>query len=155
MNIPILLIVFIKTFKSISMDFSNINFLAVFIAALASFALGSLWYSPLMFGKTWQKALALTDEDIKDANMFLIFGSSFILMLVMAFGLAMFEQGHNNTESTWLSGASHGLFIAIFFVATSYGVNILYQRKPLKLWFIDAGYQIVLLGLMGSIIGAW
>lgn len=137
------------------MDFSNINFLAVLIAALASFAIGSVWYSPLMFGKGWQKAVGLSDNDIKGANMFLIFGSSFVLMLIMAFGLAMFQQGHNGSESTWLGGLSHGLFVAIFFVATSYGVNLLYQRKTFKLWIIDAGYQIVLLGVMGTIIGAW
>lgn len=137
------------------MDFSNINYLAVFVSALASFVIGSLWYSPILFGKGWQKALGNSEEDIKGANMVLIFGASFVLMFIMAFGLALFEQGHNNTESTWLSGLSHGLFVAIFFVSTSYGVNMLYQRKPFKLWAIDAGYQIVLLGLMGLIIGAW
>lgn len=137
------------------MDFSNINYLAVLVSALASFVIGSLWYSPLLFGKSWQNALGFTDDDLKEANMFLIFGASFILMFIMALGLALFSQGHNNSESTWLGGLSHGLFVAIFFVSTSYGVNMLYQRKPFKLWAIDAGYQIVLLGVMGTIIGAW
>ena len=108
-----------------------------------------------MFGKGWQNALGLSEDDLKGANMFLIFGTSFVLMFIMALGLALFSQGHNNSESTWLGGLSHGLFVAIFFVSTSYGVNMLYQRKPFKLWAIDAGYQIILLGVMGIIIGAW
>ena len=137
------------------MDFSNINYLAVFVSALAAFFLGYLWYSPLLFGKGWQKALGLSDEKIKEANMLAIFGTSFILMFIMALGIAMFEQGHNNTDSTWLGGMLHGLFIGVFFVATSYGVNLLFQRKTFKLWIIDAGYQIVLLTMMGLIIGAW
>jgi len=137
------------------MDFSNINYLAVLVAALASFVIGSLWYSPILFGKSWQKAVKLSDDDIKNANMLKTFGFSFILMLFMAFGLAIFEMGHGNNDSTWLSGLSHGLFVAFFFVATSYGVNLLYQQKSFKLWIIDAGYQIVLLAVMGTIIGAW
>ncbi len=31
----------------------NVEWLAVLTAAVSSFALGSLWYSPLVFGK-WQ-----------------------------------------------------------------------------------------------------
>lgn len=137
------------------MDFSNVNFLAVLIAALASFAIGSLWYSPLMFGKGWQKAVNLSDEDIKNSNMVKTFGLSFVLMFIMALGLALLFKGHNNNETTWLVGLVHGLFVGGFFVATSYGVNMLYQLKPFKLWIIDAGYQVLLLGVMGMIIGAW
>ena len=134
------------------MECSNINFLAIFVAAIVSFALGSLWYSPLMFGKGWQKALGLSDEKIKEANMVVIFGTSFILMFIMALGLAFLLQGNS---TTWMTGLWYGLFVGVFFVATSYGVNLLFQRKSFKLWLIDAGYQIVLLCIMGAIIGAW
>jgi len=137
------------------MDFSNINYLAVVVATLASFAIGSLWYSPLLFGKGWQKAVNLSEDDIKNSNMFKTFGFSFILMFIMALGVALFQQGHDNATSTALGGLIHGLFLAIFFVATSYGVNMLYQQKSFKLWLIDAGYQTVLLAVMGLIIGAW
>lgn len=137
------------------MDLSNINFFAVIVAAIISFAIGSLWYSPLLFGKGWQNALGISNEKMKRTNMFLIFGTSFVLMLIMALGLALFYQGHNNSESKWLAGLSHGFFISIFFVSTSYGINILFQQKPFKLWAIDAGYQILILTIMGVIIGAW
>jgi hypothetical protein len=35
---------------------SNVNVLAVVVAALSSFMLGGLWYSPALFGKAWQLA---------------------------------------------------------------------------------------------------
>jgi hypothetical protein len=54
-----------------------------------------------------------------------------------------------------MEGAIHGLYIGIFFVAMSMGINYLYQRKSIKLWLIDAGYQIAFLGIQGMIIGAW
>lgn len=137
------------------MELTNINYLAVLVAALSAFAIGSVWYSPLMFGKGWQKALGLSDEDIKDANMLVIFGTSFLLMVIMAFGLAILFNALSPNGSDWLSGLKQGLFIGVFFIATSYGVNILYQRKTFKLWAIDSGYQVLLLGIMVLIIGAW
>ncbi len=137
------------------MDFSSINFLAVFVAALASFAIGSLWYSPILFGRAWQKELGFSDEYLKEGNMGKIFGSSFVLMCVMALGMAMLIQGHFEQDVSWLDGLKHGLYVGIVFVGTSMGINMLYQRKSMKLWFIDAGYQILFLAMMGAILAAW
>lgn len=137
------------------MEISNINFLALAVAAIASFALGSVWYSPVLFGKAWQKALGFTDEYLQKGNMALIFGSSFILIAAMNFGLAIILQGHAGSDVTAVSGALYGCLIGIFFVATSIGINILYQRKSITLWAIDAGYQVCYLAIAGAILGAW
>ena len=40
----------------------QINYLAVGVAALATFFLGALWYSPLLFGKLWLKAHGAESE---------------------------------------------------------------------------------------------
>ncbi|MGE0088355.1 MAG: DUF1761 domain-containing protein [Bacteroidales bacterium] len=137
------------------MELTSINFIAVLVSALSAFAIGSVWYSPLMFSKAWQNALGLSEKDIKEANMVLIFGTSFLLMFVMAIGLSVLLNALNPNGINWLTGLKQGLFIGLFFIATSYGVNILYQRKSFKLWLIDSGYQVLLLGIMGLIIGAW
>ena len=137
------------------MELTNVNFLAVGAAALASFGLGALWYTSILFGKAWQKELGFTDEYIQQGNMPKIFGTSFLLMLVMAFGMAMLIQGHSGEQVDMISGLYHGLAVGILFVGTSTGINMLYQRKSFKLWLIDAGYQIVFLGMQGLILGAW
>ena len=137
------------------MDFGNINYLAVLVAAIASFAFGALWYGTALFGQAWQKELGFTDEYLQEGNMGKIFGSSFVLMLLMSFGMGMLVQGHYTEEVDWLSGLYHGLYVGVLFVATGYGVNILYQRRSFKLWVIDSSYQIVILALMGAILGAW
>jgi hypothetical protein len=31
----------------------DINYVAVFVAALASMIIGAAWYSPILFGKEW------------------------------------------------------------------------------------------------------
>ncbi|MDX2302710.1 MAG: DUF1761 domain-containing protein [Microscillaceae bacterium] len=137
------------------MDISNINFLAVFVAALASFFLGALWYSPVLFSKAWQKENGFTDEYLQQGNMAMIFGSAFLLMVLMAFGMAMLIQGHTEQEVSLMSGVKHGFYMGLFFVGTSMGINMLFQRRTLKLWLIDAGYQILFLCIMGAILGAW
>jgi hypothetical protein len=147
---------FSSSLTSLNMDFSSINYLAVLVAAVAAFGLGALWYSPILFGKAWQKELGFSDEYLQQGNMGLIFGSSFLMMLIMSFGLAALLQGQVGESSIdWLSGLYHGLLIGVFFVGTSVAINLLYQRKSVKLWAIDALYQIVFLGIIGTILGAW
>ncbi|SOE20837.1 Protein of unknown function [Spirosomataceae bacterium TFI 002] len=138
------------------MDLSNLNFLAIIVGGLLAWGFGSLWYSPLLFSKAWQTESGMTDDDLKDANMAKIFGGSFVLMIIMSFGMAILLRGHDDpAEITLQTGIMHGLYVGIMFVATSIGINQLYQRKSLKLFFIDAGYQIIMLMIMGAVIGAW
>ncbi|MEL7529792.1 MAG: DUF1761 domain-containing protein [Bacteroidota bacterium] len=133
--------------------FSGINYLAVLVAAVAAFGLGALWYSPILFGKTWQKSLGFTDEYLQGGNMAAIFGSSFVMMLFMAFGIGIFMKGHESSD--WLEGAHLGLLVGFLWVGPSMAINVLYQRKSFTLWAIDAGYQILFMIMMGAIIGAW
>src|ERR1044072_6244818 len=41
---------------------ANVNYLAVFVAAVAVFILGWLWYSPLLFFKPWMRLRGLDPE---------------------------------------------------------------------------------------------
>lgn len=137
------------------MDYSSINYLAIIVSGIAMFALGSLWYTPILFGKVWQKEVMLSDEKIKGSNMAVTMIFSFLLMLLMVFGLAILIQGHEGNEVDWFSGLYHGLVVGVLFIGSSIGINYLYQLKTFKLWLIDASYQIICLGIAGVILGAW
>lgn len=137
------------------MNIYDINYIALVIATVLSFVLGSLWYSPILFGKKWQQELGFTDEYIREANMIKIFGSSFILIFLMNFGLAFIFTFVNREEFGLLDGALYGAFVGLFFIGTSYGVNMLYQRRSLTLWAIDSFYQISYLSISGSILAYW
>jgi multisubunit Na+/H+ antiporter MnhB subunit len=136
------------------MDFSTINFLAVIVVTIISFAFGSIWYGPL-FGKKWQKELGFTDEYIREGNMAKIFGSSFVLIFLMNFGLAFIFTFVERPEFGMIEGAMYGGFIGLFFIGTSTGVNMLYQRQSFSLWAIDSFYQIIYLTISGSILAIW
>jgi hypothetical protein len=136
---------------NLSAAFLDINWLSVIISALVAFAIGGLWYSPVLFGKVWQTELKLSDERIKSSNMPLIFGSTFILNIIGAMVLDMFI-GKSGTLST---GIIAGLLVSIAWVSTSLGINYLFSRKSLKLFLIDAGYFVTFFTVMGAILGAW
>jgi len=131
--------------------FAGINWLSVIVAALAAFAIGGLWYSPVLFGNVWVKELNLSEEELKKANMPLIFGSTFVLNIISAIVLDMFI----GQDATLWSGFMYGFIVAIAWVSTSIGINYLFSRKSLKLFFIDAGYFIVFFPIMGAILGVW
>ncbi len=132
-----------------------INIWAALVAAVAFWALGALWYSPLLFGKRWQKEVGLSEETIKKANMAVVFGLSFVLMFLMVMGMSITLRIHHPEDVTWLTGLGLGIFIAIFFAMAATGINYLYQRRSLTLWLIDGFYLILGLALAGIIIGSW
>jgi hypothetical protein len=129
----------------------NIHWPSVLTAAAAAFVIGALWYSPALFGNRWASELGLSKEKLGQANMPLIFGSAFVLILAgsAALDLAIGKQ------ATWLSGLQAGLSIGILFIAGAMGVNYVFARKSFKLFLIDAGYFAVLYAVMGLILGAW
>src|SRR2546422_5509273 len=43
---------------------SNVNILAVLVAALLTFVLGAFWYSPILFARQWMQAQGYTPEKI-------------------------------------------------------------------------------------------
>jgi hypothetical protein len=135
----------------LQISFESVNWLSVVVASLLSFGIGGLWYSGIMFGKLWQKESKLTDEDIRNANMLLIFGTTFILEFIAALFLEVFL----GPDATVMSGIKFAAIVSLAWISTSFGVNYLFARKSLKLFLIDSGYCMVYFIVMGAIIGAW
>lgn len=127
----------------------DINLLAVLLAALSAFVLGGLWYS-VLFGRQWMALTGQSEEGLKSGNPALIFGGAFLLNLIAAAVLAMF-LGPMPVKYATLAGFSVGLC----WVATSFGVNYLFERRPVGLWLINAGYCTLQFTAMGAIIGAF
>jgi Protein of unknown function (DUF1761) len=133
------------------MDMSTINWWAVLVAGISSFVLGGVWYSPALFGNAWMKDNNLTMEEIKKGNMGKIYGITFILSLVMSANLAMFLNDAK-TDVAW--GTTAG-FLAGLWVFCAVAMHGLFEHRTGRLIFINGGYSIVGLMLMGAIIGLW
>lgn len=127
------------------------NYLAIFVAALSTFMIGGLWYSPAVFGKAWMKENGFTNENMKGRNMIKIFGIAFILAFIAAVNLAMFI----GSESDPAMGALWGFLAGAGWVATFVGTHYVFENRSLRLFLINAGYSIVALTVMGVILAAW
>ncbi len=133
------------------METATLNIWAVLVAALSTFLIGGLWYSPALFGKAWMKENGFTEEQMKNSSMMKIFGLAFVLGLVAAVNLAMFL----GSEADLTMGAFYGFLAGFGWVATFVGTHYLFERKSFRLFLINAGYSVVALTVMGAIIGAW
>lgn len=133
------------------MEDIHFNYLAVATAALVTFAIGGLWYSPILFAKAWMRECGMTDEQARQAPLARTFGLSALAAVVMAFNLAAFL----GSKATLTFGLFAGAATGIGWVAMSLGVIYLFEQRSVKLWLINSGYQVVAYTAMGGILGAW
>lgn len=157
----------------------QINFAALFIAAIVTLVTGFIWYSPKVFGTIWMKENNLTQEELRKGNMLKIFGLTYIFSLMITMTLmsltihqsgaigmvggpplmdiakpsfAAFMADYGMAYRTFKHGALHGFMSGLFFAFPLIGINGLFERKSWKYIFIHSGYWILTLTLMGGII---
>ena len=128
----------------------DINIWAVLVAAASSFLLGGLWYSPMVFEKTWNRESG-RPEAPRTRHPAIVFGLSFVLAVIAAFAFAWWLGP--NPELT--HALCMGLGVGAFWVATSFGINYLFAGRSLKLWLIDAGYHVLQFAIFGLVLGLW
>lgn len=133
------------------MDSVQIHYPAVLAAALLGFVIGGLWYSPLLFAGPWLRAAGISEEQARAASRGKVFGLAALAQLVIAFNLAAFI----GPKASLGFGVFAGLAAGLGWVAMSLGVIYLFEQRPLKLWLINSGYQVVTYTLMGAVIGVW
>lgn len=135
----------------------NINYIAVIVSALSGFALGAVWYGPL-FGKQWMKAVGLTEEEIKQTNFVKVYGITFVLSVIAAYVLVHVLNAFAIAlpEVTGVqAGLQGGFWTWLGFVLTVKVTDGLFSRTPQRLVWIDAGYRLVWLVVMGIILAVW
>lgn len=134
----------------------EVNYVAVLAAAVASMALGFLWYGPL-FGKVWMKLKGYTHEGLKaeQKKMGPLYGLSFMVALITAYVLTHVMALSSNfygydpvtgglTSAFW---SWFGFMMPVQITATIFG------DKNWKLLGIDSGYQLASVLAMGVVIG--
>jgi hypothetical protein len=140
------------------MEFMGVNLLSVLAAAIATMILGFLWYSPILFAKPWTVAMgydpndkAKMDEMRKGAGK--LYGITFVAILLSAFVLAKIIDVATVTSAFY--GMKIGFAVWLGFVTTVQLTSMLFKRRPIKLYLIDTGYQLVCYLVMGAILAKW
>ena len=158
------------------------NFYAVLVAALTTLVVGSIWYSPVLFGNAWMKETGLTEEELKKGSMLKIFGLTYIFSLMITMTLmsltihqsgavgmvggppliasakpsfAAFMADYGTAYRTFKHGALHGFMAGLFLALPIIGTNALYERRSWKYTLVTGGFWVVCFTIMGGIICAW
>lgn len=63
------------------------NIAIIALAALIPLVMGFIWYHPRVFGSTWMKVAQVTEESMKNSNMALIFGLTYLFSFFLSFSL--------------------------------------------------------------------
>jgi hypothetical protein len=132
-----------------SMEFSEISWLGVILAAIAFFGVGAIWYGAL-FARPWMRLSGVTEEQARSSNLVLIFGTTAVLGAIAAIGLAAII----GPDSSAGEGIGIGLGVGVALIAPVLGIQTLYDRKALALWLLNAGYNVAGFAVMGLVIGA-
>jgi hypothetical protein len=126
----------------------RLNHLAVLVAGVVFFVLGWLWYT--VFRGPWMADNAITSMNPQPY----ILAATFIISIAIAYAIAM-AIGRAPRELGAADGVQFGLFTGIGFVALSMLLDFINEGRPIRLWFIDAGFIVLGFVVMGAIIAGW
>ncbi|MBA3648268.1 MAG: DUF1761 domain-containing protein [Chitinophagales bacterium] len=128
----------------------HLNILAVLLAAVAYFALGALWYSPILFGKQWAALnnINMTDRSSLMRSMVVSFACMLLMALVTGIMMALSRCKH------YTDCLEVGILLGAGYAGGILGTTYTYQKKPLPLWFIDIGFHFCGIVLASAIIAA-
>lgn len=133
--------------------FEGINEMAVIVTAILSVAVGSIWYSPLVFGEIWMRGARLTAEDIELSR-----GQLLRLISIGILGNTIFF-----TVLAWFVSFTHEFgvslwsfaFVSAALVTASTVILLLWEKRPLLHILVHIGYFTFVIFAGMSVIAYW
>ena len=136
------------------MRFAGIDYWAIFIAAIAGYAVGAIWYWAL--AKPWTAAHGFPENMMSakgEKPSPVPFVLAFVADLVMAWVLAGLIGHLGIGQVTLKNGVISGAFVWLGFVLTTLAVNNSFAKRKPILIAIDGGHWLAVLLVMGAVIG--
>ena len=131
----------------------DVNWLSIFLAMIASMALGMIWYMGL--AKQWMAATGKKEDKLmgSDGRSPSPFIFAAIVQFIMAYFIAILTPLLMGGVINPTNGALVGAHMWFAFIITSMILNHRYQSMSWKLTLIDGGYLLGVMILQGIIIG--
>lgn len=132
------------------MNTIQIDWLIVVIAAALNLIIGAFWYSDALFGPAWRKLTKFTQKKSDKMGKKMVFGA--IASFLIAYFFAFFEAYLG--VQTVTDGMYVGFLVWLGFVLTTQSYDVIWARKPIKLFYINVGYMLFSFLVMSGLIGA-
>jgi hypothetical protein len=135
---------------------------AIFLATIAGFAVGMVWFSPVLFMKAWMQGEGITKEQLpKRSTLYMVQTHlySFIAHGAMAAVLAILFDvlAVNSLELAIVIALllTLGFVVSTKFIEMVYTVHGKHFEKRMQLRFlVNAGYYLVVAVVMASVLFA-
>jgi hypothetical protein len=135
----------------------EINYWAVLIAGLSSMVVGSIWYMPGMFGKTWIKLTGVKmNKKMSNGDAAALYGLTLVASLVTAYILAhvAFLSHHFFNNSFLQDTVTTAFWLWLGFTAARFLVHDLFESRPKQLTLLNVSHEFATVIVMALIIGA-
>ncbi|MGC4174205.1 DUF1761 domain-containing protein [Demequina sp.] len=133
------------------LTFEGVNWLAVAIAFIVSFAFGWWYYSPAGVWKVWKRAAGVTDDDVGAGNMGVAFGGTIAANLLGVIVLAMLMAALD--ADAWLDGLVLGAILGFVYRAGAHALHNGFAMRSPQVTLLDGLHDLVALALAGVILG--
>jgi hypothetical protein len=130
---------------------NQVNIWAVLVAAVSSFMLGGLWYSPVLFHKVWNREAGRGENPEKMKHPGRVFGVAFVFALIAAYVFACWLGPDPQLRDALMKGLAAGAG----FVGASFGINYQFANRSFLKWAIDAGYHTAQFVLFALVLAFW
>ena len=129
----------------------HVNVLAVVAAAAASWVLGAVWYSPVLFVKPWRAEIGVPADAKPDlGKMAPQMIGALVIALIQAGAFAFFL----GKQSVAL-GAAYGFVAGLCWVASAFALTYMFEGRSVRLLLINGGFNVASFVLYGLILTAW
>ena len=134
----------------------DINYWAVVLATLSSMIVGSIWYTPRVFGTRWAK-LANVDMDRPGASAV----GPIVVTVLVSFVTAWVLAGASTIAWHFYGGGYlvAALLTAVIFwagfTAARFITHDAFEGRPSSLTVLNIAHELVTVVIMALIIGVW
>lgn len=136
-------------------NLGELNWLAVLVCAILSMVIGFIWYGPL-FSKPWAKMTGWTNEKVAalpKSNMVIGYIKAFLFAFIIASVLALTLISINANGIG--DAVTAAIVLWVGFTGATIGVNMTFERRPLALFGIEAGYHLLALIVYSIVLSIW
>ena len=134
----------------------DINYFAVILATLSSMIVGSIWYTPKVFGNYWMRAANITPSGkASDAVRPIVI--TVIVSFVTAWVLAgaAFISWDFYGGSFFVNTLVTALILWAGFTAARFITHDAFDGRPTGLTVLNVAHELVTIVIMAIIIGVW
>ncbi len=134
----------------------EINYWAVLAATFASMVIGSVWYTPKVFGNRWMELAKVPKPETTAAAW-----RPIIVAVVTSFLLAWVLAGATTIAHKFYGGEFlvaallTGVILWVGFTAARFVTHDSFEGRPVTLTVMNIGMELVTVLAMALIIGVW